>query len=247
MKVGIGQWWWSSSQRARLLLWRSKFKSRWSLQFFCKVLFQKNENKQKEARVGPFFKHRNKVCNWTIILWESCSLGGSCGLVVNGGDSQQKNVSLNPCAGYWIDFHIKLLKICIFWSKRLKLNEKEAEVGPFRNTIISWAHKTIGFVVMFFSFRSNFPMNLMLWLTQVTGPGGLMNRPFTVVERPLLSSSQPQRKSRFWIWQASFFWRSAAVWKSFWYFWKKFKKTLARNKQARHNAQNFLTPFWPVS
>ena len=52
-----GQWWWSSGQRARLLLRRSEFESRWSLQFlFCK-LFEKNENKQtKMAGDGPFKK-----------------------------------------------------------------------------------------------------------------------------------------------------------------------------------------------
>ena len=52
--VTHGQWWWSSGQHSRLLLWRSEFESRWSLQFlFCK-LFEKNENKQKEAGDGPF-------------------------------------------------------------------------------------------------------------------------------------------------------------------------------------------------
>ena len=32
---------------------RSEFESRWSLQFFCKIVFEKYENKQKEAGVGP--------------------------------------------------------------------------------------------------------------------------------------------------------------------------------------------------
>ena len=50
-----GLWWWSSGQRARLLLRRSEFDSRWSLQFFCKIVVEKNENKQKEAGVGPIF------------------------------------------------------------------------------------------------------------------------------------------------------------------------------------------------
>ena len=54
----LGLWWWSSGQRARLLLRRSEFDSRWSLQFFCKIVVEKNENKQKEAGVGPIFKKK---------------------------------------------------------------------------------------------------------------------------------------------------------------------------------------------
>ena len=51
----MGPWWWSNGQCARLLLRRSKFESRWSLKFlFCK-LFEKDENKQKEAGNGPSF------------------------------------------------------------------------------------------------------------------------------------------------------------------------------------------------
>ena len=34
-------------QRARLQLRRSKFESRWGLQFFCKNVFEKNKNEQK--------------------------------------------------------------------------------------------------------------------------------------------------------------------------------------------------------
>ena len=52
-----GLWWWSSSQRARLLLRQSEFESRWGLQFFCKIVTEKNENKQKEAGLGPFKKN----------------------------------------------------------------------------------------------------------------------------------------------------------------------------------------------
>ena len=44
----IGPWWWSSGQRARLLLRWSEFESRWGLQFFCKIVIEKNENKQKK-------------------------------------------------------------------------------------------------------------------------------------------------------------------------------------------------------
>ena len=40
---------WSSGQRAHLLLRQSEFKSPWSQQFFCKIVVEKNENKQKEA------------------------------------------------------------------------------------------------------------------------------------------------------------------------------------------------------
>ena len=43
-------WWWSSGQHACLLLRQSELKSRWSLQFFCKIVFEKNENKQKRDR-----------------------------------------------------------------------------------------------------------------------------------------------------------------------------------------------------
>ena len=48
-----GPWWWSSGQRACPLLRLSEFESRWSLQFFFK-LFEKNENKQKDARMTCF-------------------------------------------------------------------------------------------------------------------------------------------------------------------------------------------------
>ena len=52
-----GQWWWSSDQRARLLLRRSEFESRWSLQFLFRKLFEKNENKPKEAGDGRLKKN----------------------------------------------------------------------------------------------------------------------------------------------------------------------------------------------
>ena len=60
-KFNPGPWWWSSGQRARLLFRRSEFESRWGLQFFCKIFIEKNENKQKEARVGRFFKIENSL------------------------------------------------------------------------------------------------------------------------------------------------------------------------------------------
>ena len=44
----------------------------------------------------------------------------------------QKVVSLNPSAEYWIDIsHIICCKICTVCLKRPKVNKKEAEVGPF--------------------------------------------------------------------------------------------------------------------
>ena len=48
-------WWWSSGQCTRLLLWWSEFESRWSLQFDCKIVVEKNKNKQKDAGVGQLF------------------------------------------------------------------------------------------------------------------------------------------------------------------------------------------------
>ena len=57
--TSFGPCWWSSGQHARLLLWRSELESRWSLQFISvKFVFEKNENKQKEAGVGPFYTKR---------------------------------------------------------------------------------------------------------------------------------------------------------------------------------------------
>ena len=51
-------WWLSSGQHACLLLQWSVFESRWSLQFFCKIVVKKG-NKQKEPGVGPF---KNNCC-----------------------------------------------------------------------------------------------------------------------------------------------------------------------------------------
>ena len=60
----IGPWWWPSGQRAHLLLRRSEFESHWGLQYFCKIVIEKNENKQKEARVGPFFLKKKLIKDW---------------------------------------------------------------------------------------------------------------------------------------------------------------------------------------
>ena len=48
--MGLG-----GGQCARLLLWRSEFDSQWGLQFSVKIV-EKNENKQKEVKHGPFRK-----------------------------------------------------------------------------------------------------------------------------------------------------------------------------------------------
>ena len=69
----VGPWWWSSGQRARLLLRRSEFESRWSLQFFCKIVIEKHENKQKEAGVGPFLK-RDLMFDFHLPPWRNVSL-----------------------------------------------------------------------------------------------------------------------------------------------------------------------------
>ena len=60
-KILFGPWWWSSGQ---LLLWRSEFESCWSLQCFSvHFIFEKNENKQKVAGVGPFFQKKVLIQN----------------------------------------------------------------------------------------------------------------------------------------------------------------------------------------
>ena len=56
----FSEWWWSCGQCARLLLWRAEFESCWHLQFFSvNFVLEKNENKQKEAVVGQFFKNNS--------------------------------------------------------------------------------------------------------------------------------------------------------------------------------------------
>ena len=57
-----GPWrWWSSGQRARLLLRRSEFESRWTLSFFWKICVWK-ETKNKKRPWLAHFKNRN---GWT--------------------------------------------------------------------------------------------------------------------------------------------------------------------------------------
>ena len=58
-----GPWWWSSGQRARLLLRRFKFESRFSVKFVC----EKNENKQKEAGAAPLFYKKILPIHFTSI------------------------------------------------------------------------------------------------------------------------------------------------------------------------------------
>ena len=48
--------WGASGQPACLLLRRSEFESRWTLQFCCNIVVEKNQNKQKEAGFVAFFK-----------------------------------------------------------------------------------------------------------------------------------------------------------------------------------------------
>ena len=60
--------------------------------------------------------------------------GRSPGLVVMGGDSRSEGhgfESRRRILDVHDIFHIDLLKNCIVCLKRLKINEKEAGVGPF--------------------------------------------------------------------------------------------------------------------
>ena len=54
--------------------------------------------------------------------------------MVMGGDLRPKVVGSNPSGIYWMDmtfFTLTCCKKCIVCLKRLKINEKEARVGPF--------------------------------------------------------------------------------------------------------------------
>ena len=53
---GLGPWWWSSGQRACLPTIRVRI-SLTSTVFPVTFVFEKNENKQKEAGVGPLEKN----------------------------------------------------------------------------------------------------------------------------------------------------------------------------------------------
>ena len=71
--VVVGPWWWSSGQRACLLLRRSEFESRWGLQFFCKIVIEKNKNKNKKRPgLAHFFKKNMLFCmQWNYLIQTS--------------------------------------------------------------------------------------------------------------------------------------------------------------------------------
>ena len=73
----------------------------------------------------------NDALSFAETIW----IMGRCpGLVVMEGDSFSKVASSNPNNIYWMDiFYLPIcFKICIVWLKSLKINEKEAGVGPFK-------------------------------------------------------------------------------------------------------------------
>ena len=55
LQIKILTKWWSSGQHDCHLLRRSEFETCLSLHFFCKIIPEKNENKQKEAGLANFF------------------------------------------------------------------------------------------------------------------------------------------------------------------------------------------------
>ena len=76
-------WWWSSGQHSPLLLQQSKFESYFkALSFSVKFLFDRNENKQKEAGCGSFNKDlylmlntqcRYNQCEKALAQWPTLS------------------------------------------------------------------------------------------------------------------------------------------------------------------------------
>ena len=52
---------------------RSEFESRWNLQFFFKFVFESNENKQKEAGNGPFYK-KTIYTSFLVRRWRALAL-----------------------------------------------------------------------------------------------------------------------------------------------------------------------------
>ena len=63
-------WWWSSSQRTRLLLWRSEFKSRWTLKILrCWM----DESKQKRGQCWRILwtnEHWPTLSkDWNVVRW----------------------------------------------------------------------------------------------------------------------------------------------------------------------------------
>ena len=51
--------WWSSGQRASLLLQWSEFDFQWRLQFFCKIVVEKNDKNNKRPGLAHFKKRIN--------------------------------------------------------------------------------------------------------------------------------------------------------------------------------------------
>ena len=51
-----GRWRWVKWSAFLPILWRSEFESSWSLQFFCEIDVEKNENKLKYAGIGQIKK-----------------------------------------------------------------------------------------------------------------------------------------------------------------------------------------------
>ena len=57
-------------KNSKLYFWpfqRSEFESRWSLQFFCKIELEKNENKEKESGLAHFFKKNSVLFPWILL------------------------------------------------------------------------------------------------------------------------------------------------------------------------------------
>ena len=50
----LGQWWWSSGQRARHLLRRSEFESCWSIQFYSVNCFKRTKINKKRPGIAHF-------------------------------------------------------------------------------------------------------------------------------------------------------------------------------------------------
>ena len=60
-------WWWSSGQRAHLLLRQSEFNSRWSLQIFCKLFLKRTKISKKRPGSAHFFKKDWPICSQSYV------------------------------------------------------------------------------------------------------------------------------------------------------------------------------------
>ena len=76
------------------------------------------------AKTENYFKNGNKL---------EKGRGGSPGLVVMGGDSRSEVCGFESGTVYWMDIysHIFVVKMCNVCLNILKINDKEAGVGPF--------------------------------------------------------------------------------------------------------------------